>query len=392
MKKFIKNIVKKNKIVYNLYYFLFSFLLKIIGKFIKKDKDLVLFVCYAGRKYDDSTRVLYEYIKSSKEYQNLRTIWAFVEPEKYDIIANEEKIKIDTIKYYITALKAKYWITNSSVLRGLNFKNKNTKYVVFQHGTLGIKKLGKDLETKNKSFRTKQKEPIDMFIIQGKKEKDLLVRALELDENKIYELGLPRNDEFVNVTKEKKEEYRRKFNIPEGKKVILYAPTYREFSQDKLHNTILKPPFEFNKLKEELSEEYVLLITAHYEVSKLLNIPHDNQFVINAFEYPYINDLLIVSDILISDYSSIVFDYSILEKPILCFAYDYDIYMEERGTYTDLNELFYDGVIKTQEELISTIKNLDYDEEVKHTKKIKEEYINKYGNTVSEIAKEIFKS
>lgn len=90
------------------------------------------------------------------------------------MILKDEKVKIDTLKYYITALRAKYWITNSSVLRGLNFKKKQTKYIIFQHGTLGIKKLGIDLKKDNKSFRMKRKEPIDLFIIQGKKEKEKL--------------------------------------------------------------------------------------------------------------------------------------------------------------------------------------------------------------------------
>ena len=123
----------------------------------------------------------------------------------------------------------------------------------------------------------------------------------------------------------------------------------------------------------------------------MLNIPADDPFVINAFDYPYINDLLIVSDILISDYSSVVFDYSILERPILCFGYDYDLYMKERGTYTDLNKLFYDGVVKDQNKLIEIIKNIDYKKECSHTKKIKNEYLLNIENSVEKAVEEIFK-
>lgn len=391
MRKYLKNIVKNNKVIYNIYYFVFSFVLRFIGIFIKTSNNIVLFVCYGGRKYDDSTKVLYEFLKNNEEYKGLKMIWAFEEPEKFIMVPDDEKVKIDTIQYYIVALKAKYWITNSSISRGLNFKKKKTRYIVFQHGTLGIKRLGKDLQKSNKSFRTKKESTIDMFIIQGKKEKEKLMQAFGLKEEQIKMLGLPRNDELSNVTVEKKEEYKKKLNIPKDKKVILYAPTYREFNQDNLLNSVLQNPFDFKKLKEELSDEYIFIFTAHYEVSKLLNIPNDDDFIINAFKYPYINDLLIVSDILISDYSSIVFDYSILERPILCFAYDYDIYMKERGTYADLNKLFYDGVIRTQEELIQIIKNMDYEKESEHSKKIKEEYIGKSGNTVQEISKIIFK-
>lgn len=390
MKQYLKNLIKSSKIIYYIYYFVFSYILKLIGIFIKTDQNLAVFVCYGGKRYDDSTRVLYEYIKNNDEYKNIKTIWAFIEPKKFDMIPDDEKIRIDTLKYYLTLLKSKYWITNSSVLRGLNFKKKNTKYVIFQHGTLGIKKLGCDLEKKNKSFASKKHEPIDMFIIQGKKEKEKLKNAFNLKEENIYELGLPRNDELVEVDNEKVMQIKEKLNIPKGKKVILYTPTYREYNKDEHLNSVLALPFDFKKMKKELADKYVLVFTAHYEVSKLYQIPENDSFVVNAFEYPYINDLLIIADILISDYSSIVFDFSILERPILCFAYDYDKYMKERGTYLDLNELFYDGVIKNQEDLIKIIKTLDYEKESEFVKRMKETYISKSGNTVQEIAKEIF--
>lgn len=389
MKKFIKNLLKDNKLLYSLYYYVVSFFLQLLGLFIKTDNNLALFVCYGGKKYDDSTKVLYEYITKKPEYSNIKCIWAFIEPDKYSL-PEHQKIKIDTFQYYKTALKSKYWITNSSVTRGLNFKKKSTKYIVFQHGTLGIKKLGKDMAKDNQSFKMKKPEKYDMFIIQGKKEKEFLKHALDLKEEIIFEDGLPRNDELVNVSQERVTECKRKIGIPEGKKVILYTPTFREFYKDKTLNSIIDSPFDFEKMEDRLKEEYVFVFTAHYEVANILNIPNDNKFVINAFQYPYINDLLIAADILISDYSSVIFDYAILEKPILCFAYDYDKYMEERGTYLNLNELFYDGVIKTQEQLIDIIENMDYIKECEHSKKMKEEYINKCGNTVSEIAKKIF--
>lgn len=388
MRTKVRNILKSNKIIYNIYFCITSFILKFIGFFIKTDNNLVLFVSYSGRKYDDSPRFLYEYMKTNDKYKNYKCIWAFENPNNYPI-SDDEKIKIDSIKYYITALKAKYWITNSSITRGLNFKKKKTKYIIFQHGTVGIKKLGVDINKNNTSFKIKKEEDIDMFIIQGKKEKEILERCLGLKDN-IYKLGLPRNDELAHVTKKKINEVRKKLNIPKDKKVILYAPTFREFYKDNKLNTYIKTPFDFKKLESELGNEYVLVVTAHYEVARMLNIPNDNNFVINAFNYPYINDLLISADILISDYSSVFFDYAILERPMICFANDYNLYKKERGFYTDLNKLFYDGVIKNQKDLVGIIKNMDYKKHSKHTKKIKDEFIEIYGNTVNVCAEKIF--
>lgn len=390
LKNSIKNFVKSSSFLYNLYYFIFQSIINFLKIFIRKvDKNLILFVVYGGKKYDDSPKFVYEYMK--KNYSNkYKYIWAFIEPDKYIDIPENEKIKIDTIKYFITALKAKYWITNSSISRGLNFKNKETKYIVFQHGTLGIKRLGNDI-TNKKSFKVKKSDKIDMFFIQGSKEKDLLKKAFDLEDETIKELGLPRNDELVDYNQEKVNKIKSKLNIPLDKKVILYAPTFREFNKDAKLNNFIKEPFDFKKMEKELGEDYVMLCTAHYEVAKLLDIPQNSKFVINAFQYPNINDLLLISNILISDYSSIFFDYSILERPMLCFAYDYEEYKEKRGFYIDINKLFSHGVIKSQDELTEIIKNLDYKKECEHSRKIKEQYIAKYGNTTKICTEEIFK-
>ena len=268
-------------------------------------------------------------------------------------------------------------------------KGLSAPLIYLQHGTLGIKKLGKDISNDNKSFRIKKEENIDMFIIQGSKEKPILERALNLN-GKVYELGLPRNDELYNVNEKKIKECRKKFNIPDDKKVIIYTPTFREYYKDDKLNTYVKMPFDIKKMKKELSKEYVLLITAHYEVLKMINLPQNDDFIINAFGYPNINDILICGDIMISDYSSVIFDYSILEKPILCYGYDYDRYIKERGTYIDLNELFYDGVITNQDKLISIIKTMDYKKECEHSKTIKNKYLLNYKNSVKKCASMIF--
>ncbi|MCI8759654.1 MAG: hypothetical protein HFJ34_00760 [Clostridia bacterium] len=391
MKKFIKNIIKNNKIIYGIYNFVFSFFLNIIGKFIKVDENQALFVVYGGKRYDDSPRFVYEFIKKQIEYQHIKCVWAFISPNDFEFIPKNEKIKIDTMSYYKTIFKSKYWITNSSVKRGLNLKGKNHLDVFFSHGIAGLKKIGIDMDKSNQSFRSKKQEEFDMIVLGGKKEKEILVRAWQTKEEHFYVTGLPRNDELYHVEEEKVREIKQKLKIPFDKKVILYAPTYREFYQDNHFDNIIQNPFDFEKMEQQLSDEYVLVVTAHYLVGKLLGIPKNNSFIINAFEYPYINDLLMIADILISDYSSVVWDYAILERPILCFGYDYNKYVEERGAYLDLEKVFFNGVIKTQEQLIETIKNMNFEEQKQHTKQLKQEYILIEENSTQKIAPIIFK-
>lgn len=386
----LKRILKSSKILLVIYHYTFSTLLNLIGLFIKTDDKLVLFVVYGGQRYDDSPKFIYEYLKN--QGYDLKFKWAFIDPEKMEgIVATEEKIRIDTFQYYLTALKAGYWITNSSVSRSLSFKKKKTKNIFFTHGMTGIKKIGLDIHEKQNSFNSGYREEFDYIFIEGCKEREILIRAWNRPADNFFAMGLPRNDELISYSEEYRQKLRTKLGIPVGKKAILYAPTFREYLKDGDLAAYLKPPIDFDYWLEQLKEEYVLIITAHYEVAKMMNIPEIDGFVIDAFKYPNINDLMIASDLLISDYSSIIFDYSLMEKPIFSFDYDYDEYSKKRGLYSGYSRLFYNGIIKTEEHLLELIVKGDYRLNSEYVRtNIKEEYFAAYGNTTEKITKFIF--
>lgn len=386
----IKQIVKSSPIIYFIYYHIGSLALRVLGLFVKTDENLVLFVVYGGQRYDDSPRFVYEYMKKHKKYQKYKLVWAFMEPESINVDL-DYKIKIDSLEYYITALQAKYWITNSSASRGLNFRKKNTINILFPHGMTGIKVVGKDIHVGNKSFGNKFKEDFDCIFIEGKKEKEILVRAWEADEMKFLSIGLPRNDELVNKSVDEIIKLKLQIGIPLDKKVILYAPTYREYNKDIMGTVYLKSPFDYDIWYRNLGNEYVLILTAHYEVAKYMNIPDNREFIVNAFKYPYINDLMLVSDILISDYSSIIFDFAILGRPIISYAYDFEIFCKERGVYDGYESIFSHGIMRNQEDVINYIKTMDYDVECEYTrKKIRDEYISNYGDATEKAVTSIF--
>lgn len=390
MKSKIKSFVKQNKVIYNIYYHLGSFFLRFIGLFVKTDPDLILFISYGGQKYDDSPRVVYEYLLEHPVSSKHKYVWAFIEPGKFPQV--EQKVKVDTLSYYITAMRAGYWITNSSASRGLNFRKKQTKNYLFQHGMAGIKKIGTDVELFDKAFRIGFHETFDAIFIEGKKELDILPRAWQMDPSVFHMTGLPRNDDLATVTEDEIRCIKKRLGIPQSKKVILYAPTFREFSRSEDGRNALGIPIDFSKWEEALGQEYVLLVTAHYEVAKLLDKLPKNDFVVNAFQYPVLNDLIKVSAILISDYSSIVFDYSIMERPIFCYGYDYDTYSAERGLYTDLEQLFSHGVLRTEDEVLKAIQEINYKQECEYTRShIKHEYIATYGDAAEKAIQIIFK-
>jgi len=389
MKSKIKYLLKSNEFFYKLYYWMGSVALRCLGLFVKTDPNLLLFISYGGQKYDDSPKVVYEYLQNNPVSSEHKYVWAFIEPEKFPQVTS--KVKVDTLSYYLTAMRAGYWITNSSASRGLNFRKKKTKNILFQHGMAGIKKIGIDIQQKEQTFRIGFDEQFNAIFVEGKKEIPILTRAWKKDKEVFHTTGLPRNDDLATVTQTEIEALKRKMNIPLEKKVILYAPTFRELSRATDGANALGIPMDFVKWEAALGSEYVMLITAHYEVAKLLDELPENDFVLNAFKYPQINDLLKVADVLISDYSSVVFDYSILERPIFCYGYDYDSYAVERGLYTDLNQLFSKGVLQTEDALIQAILGMDYAQECEYTRKyIKEEYIAAYGNAAEKAVAVIF--
>lgn len=385
----LKAFVKNSKLFYKLYYICGSFLIRFVGMFVKTDPNLILFSSYGGRKYDDSPRVVYEYLLKNPISPEHKYVWGFIEPKYYPEV--EKSVKIDTFSYYIIALKAGYWITNTSITRGLNFKKKKTKNILFQHGMVGIKRIFTDALDQRNVFVSGFYEKYDMVFVEGKNEIPILKRVWQLDESTFHITGLPRNDNLVNYPPEERIEIKNRLGIPLEKKVILYAPTFRDYYKAEDGCSALHIPIDFGKWGKILGDEYVLLVTAHYEVAKLLDTLPRNGFVINAFGYPQINDLMKVADLLISDYSSIVFDYAILERPILCYGYDYERFSAVRGTYTDINKLFYNGVIRDEDTLLNTILNMDYEAQCAYTQKnIKETYLAAYGDSARKAVEIIF--
>ena len=361
-------ILKHNAFVQKVYRIVMSFVFKVWGPFLPTDDNLVIFVSFMGMGFNDSPKVIYDYMKSHKQYKDYNCVWAFEHPEKYPDLVS---VKIDTFAYFKTALKAKYWITNTNIERGLKFKKKTQVYLNTWHG-IALKHIGNDCPgRKDYNFDT-----VDYLVVSGDHDEKVWKSAFNANEESYLRCGMPRNEELWLSTEERKRELRKKLGIPADKKVIFYAPTWRE-STDGGKSYEIKPPIHFDVWKQELGEEYEILFRAHHLTTKVLGISFD-EFVKDVSEYPAVNDLMIASDILISDYSAIVFDYSILCKPILCYAYDYETYLADRGTYFEIDDRYPNKSCRTEEELLKRIKNIDYKAECENTRRFRDAFIH-YG-------------
>ncbi len=191
--------------------------------------------------------------------------------------------------------------------------------------------------------------------------------AFHCDENIIKALGTPRTDVFFddNFVLEQKQKIRSLFPDIKGRKIILYAPTFRGNSPDDSFN---ENHLDFEKLYNSLSKDYVLILKLHPFTAKKFDLTEEEKvkykdFIFNASNLVNIDTALCAADILIADYSSLIFEYSIFNRPMLFFAYDLEEYDRDRSFYYDYKDFIPGKLVRSSEEIINSIVNNDFETE-----------------------------
>lgn len=390
MRHSLADFVKYNKVVYAIYYYVGSLLVNMLKLFVRSDRHVILFVSFGGKRFDDSPKCLYEAMLSDHRFDQCRLIWAFRSPEQYQL-PRGEKVKIDTPRYFLTLMKAGIWITNSSMTRGLYVRGTNTFSINTWHGT-PIKCIEHESKATD-GFLSRKTIHDDVRLCQGSYERDIFLRVFPSSTEDYHLTGMPCNDALAIPQEESyRNAIRERLGIPSNKKIILYAPTYRDDERD--HNGKIVTHLHISPLKWEyfLGEQYVMLLRLHHEVSETQPLP-PNTFIIDVTKYPDLNDLIQISDLLISDYSSIFFDFAITGKPMLCYTYDYDHYEAMRGMYFDIREaLEMKGRCDNEEQVIHEILTMDCKKRCDITRKFREKYVEAYGFATQQTLDIIYQS
>jgi len=195
----------------------------------------------------------------------------------------------------------------------------------------------------------------DYLIVTSKNIEDFYSEAFQIDKSKIRSLGLPRADYYFenhDVDELKKNFYKR-YNLDSNKKIILYAPTFRE--NEKFNNVFNY--LDLAKFNERLSDDYTLILRLHPKINKFYSsdIKIEGDYI-DCSDYKNEQELMLLADILITDYSSIMIEFGLLNKPIVFFAYDLDNYLSnERGFYLNYKNDLPGPIVHTTEELIECI-------------------------------------
>ena len=361
----IDYMLKHYAFVYKTYQLVMSNTMKFWGLFLPIDPKLIVFTAHT-RRYNDSPRAIYEYMISNPKYSDYKFVWAVDDPVNTVIPGPAIMVKADTAEYFKTTLKAKYWITCVNIERGMIYKKKNCKYLNTWHG-VALKRIDNVDARGNDDFSY-----VDYMCYESEYQKNVLKKSFNAQDEHLIPTGLPRNDALYYTTDEEIKALKEKLGLPLDKKIILYAPTWRD-SNDGGQSYSLRPPMNMEYWQQQLESEYVMLFRMHAYTNKVMGLTY-NDFMRDVSEYPSINDLMKVSDFLISDYSACIVDYSILERPIICFAYDYEEYSRTRGVNLDFEKEMPSGVKRTEQEVIDHIKNMDYLTECEHTKNFKNKY------------------
>lgn len=359
------NLLSKIKLhVKGLYFYIF---MKLFSCFpINKQKIIV--VSYAGKGYGDNGKYIVDELLKD---DNVIIYWATKKSFRKTLPSRVRYTKFNSIIYLFHLATAKVWINNARFEFGTT-KREGQFYIQTWHSSLRLKKIEKDaIEHMNPQYVKTciyDSKMIDIIISGCGFSSKIYKNAFWYD-GKVEECGTPRCDIFFNKTNkvELKKKIFGRYGIPEDKIIILYAPTFRKGTDEE------KCYLNIEKFIDKLDKKYELLVRFH-PISKY-TLKTKSPYVKNVTDYEDMQELLCVSDYLITDYSGCCFDMMINNKPCLLFTKDLENYLsKERELYFDFNSLpFYNT--KTEEELARIIQNFDRNDYKKRIDKFEKEIV-----------------
>lgn len=331
-----------------------------IFRIVPIKKDLIV-LCNVWGIGDNAKYVMKELVRRKvKEKKNYKIVFITNHPKKYGNVPNVKVCKTNSIKaiYYLAV--GKVWVDNN---RKENYirKRKGQYYIQTWHGGIALKKIEKDYEDnlgyKYVSNAKKDSKMADLYISNSNFCTNMYRNSFWY-QGEILECGSPRNDILINHNPSLEQHVREKLGISHKVKLAIYAPTYRE-SNDL---TPYQLDYEnlLDTLEKKFGDKFVLAVRLHPLVAEQSNHLNYNERIINATPYPDLYELMAIGDVLITDYSNIMFEFSYMKKPVFLYAKDRYEYEKKRGFYFDYGSLPYD-IATREDELTKYI--LDYKEE-----------------------------
>lgn len=344
------------------------------NKLFGVNQNKAVFISFYGKSYSDNPRAISE--KLHEIQPNYKIIWLFNNPaEKKSLVPNYVKcIKRRSLAGYFHLATAKVWVDNFPKSYS-NYKSKEQIYIQTWHGDRGFKTVLYDSPFKEKNSKYIESDICDLML-SGSDFCDRVYRSAFRYNGGILKAGSPRCDILINKDDELAAKIKKQLGIRQKCKVLLYAPTFRKKAAvsrnlQPLGNINLSDIL--NLLEKKTKDEWICLVRAHSAVQGLSGIS-ENEKIIDVTKYEDMNELLLVSDILITDYSSSAGDFALLRRPIFLYQEDREEYLKhDRNFYFDLDQSPF-WIARSQRELEEMIENLDFQSASKNCDQILEFY------------------
>lgn len=340
------------------------------------DENKVFIDCFEGLGYRCNCKYLAEALKK----YDYEIVWNLSDRAVDDIPEWITKVKRYSFEYFREVYTSKIYITNDGVEPKIH-KRENQIFICSWHGAGPFKKTNIDLCPMNaelKKYFEEMYRNIDIFVSPSKFNTQVIRRAFGY-EGEILECGSPRMDCLLN-----KNNFRDKicgyYKIDPKSKIVLYAPTFRKSSigdEGSPVTSFEKYDIKWEMIRESLEKRFggsfVLLYRFHHMLYRFAESRMAYPDAINVTLYPDVQELLGAADVLITDYSSIMWDFSLQRKPVFLYQNDVDEYIRDRGFYSDIEEWPYIKA-RTSEELSEKILGFDNDKYVTELNQFLEKY------------------
>ena len=322
----------------------------------------IVFISWEGKQYACNPKYIFEYMYNHYT-DGYIYVWSLKNREK--LPSNFINIQICgylTFKYIFSMMTAKYVITNHAVEPFFPFR-KNQNIIYTWHGGGAYKKMdGVKVYIKRKWSRSVMRDirskMITYAISSCEKFTEIHSNVWNIPEVRFLPIGMPRNDILFSQNSRVIEKVYRHYNIDADKKIILYAPTFRgDFRMPDNVTSFCDLDIEkvLNTLKNKYGKAFVFLYRAHYNIYGSLD---NSSNIISVSDYPDMQELLCATEILITDYSSSIWDFSFAYRPCFLYAPDVKKYQEEQGFYTPIEKWPF-PLAETNEQLVESIINFD---------------------------------
>ena len=297
------------------------------------DQSLALFAAYWYRGVACNPAAIAA--KTAELAPHIRPVWVVSAARVGTLPPGTDFVVAGSPAYYRALARARYLINNVNWPDRM-VKRRGTTHVMTHHGTplklMGLDQLDHPAGVRDADFagQMRRADRWDFSVTANAHTTVAWARAYPC-EHETLEVGYPRNDRLATATAADAAAVREQLGIPTGRRVVLYMPTHREWLP--AGTEVL----EVERLAEDLGPDTVLLVRAHYfHVPPEAPAPGSAGPVVDVSAHPVVEDLYLAADVLITDYSSAMFDYAVLDRPVVIFAPDWPVYRELRGVYFDL--------------------------------------------------------